>query len=85
MNYCLLCDKYLSFPTYRQHNYHRYNHRYFIEYFKDEEFNYRNINAQNLIISILSEDLPKDSEILFKGLHMWEMAESVYNKLKVFK
>jgi len=83
--YCLLCDQYISHPAYQHHNYHRYYSNYYIEYFKTKGNRQIYNNDGTLIISILTVDLPKDSEILFKGLHIWEMAKPVYDKLKVFK
>lgn len=86
MDYCLLCDSYISVPTYKLHNYHRYYEKYFIEYYNGINNKPNYIDSASLIISLeLNVDIPKESKILFKGLHIWEMAEPIYNKLKVFK
>lgn len=91
-NYCLLCDKVLENKPYIQHKYHRYG-EYFMEYYltKDAESYSR---TSELIVTIYgypgkdtTSDLhiSKEQFMLFKGMHNWELAKSIIDKLRVFK
>ena len=95
-NYCLLCDKVLDHIPHKLHNYHRYNQGYYIEYFKIKNEGFQLFPEENILAYIFCSrnaitlpyeniSISLDQFSLFKGLHNWELAKPIVDKLKVFK
>lgn len=94
MHYCLLCDSNINDFPYLQHDYHKYydGDRKWIEYFYTK--GHKPYDASSFIFGVYMQDIHRfvsgieiaESDfVLFKGLHNYELAKPIIDKLKVFK